>query len=103
MKNRKEALAVLGTDEKAVAFAVEAARANVPIAGVHDPDHRLALLASLRIGCCAFPDPAEACATARWILLGEGFEPGSLSFESEQAVFSLDSVNTELLARMRRV
>jgi hypothetical protein len=72
---------------------------NVPICGIHDPDHRVALMASLRLACNAFPSADEALGGATAALLGKPFElpagPSgliviSLGFNCDRACARLD-------------
>lgn len=64
----RPSLALLGTDERVLLIGLKAAEHNIALAGIWDPDHNQALLASLRLGCCAFPDPAEPLSQAHWVV-----------------------------------
>ena len=59
-----------GATPLVTALGVRLARVNWPVAGLWDPDHARALTASLRVGCCAFPDPVEPLGRAGYVLLG---------------------------------
>jgi len=66
----RPSLVLLGTDERVIQIGLRAAENNIALAGIWDPDHNRALLASLRLGCCAFPDPAEPLSQAHWVVFG---------------------------------
>ncbi|MFN8610501.1 MAG: hypothetical protein U0931_23380 [Vulcanimicrobiota bacterium] len=68
----KPALALLGLDERVLAIGQRAVECNIPLAGIWAPDHNQALIASLRLGCCAFPEPREPLAQANRVLFSEG-------------------------------
>ena len=54
-----ERFGLFGCDEGSTALGIRAARRNVVIMGIYDPDHHKALVSSLKLGCSAFPDPVE--------------------------------------------
>lgn len=54
-----ETTTILGTGAVGTALGILLARANWPLAGVWSRNHDNALTASLRLGCSAFPEPAE--------------------------------------------
>ena len=64
------AVFLAGATALVTALGVRLARSNWPLAGFWDPSHGLALAASLRVGCCAFPYPDEPLANCRYVLLG---------------------------------
>jgi hypothetical protein len=66
-----KAILLAGASPLVAALGVRLARANWPLAGIWDADHEQALTASLRVGCCAFPDAAEPLARAGFVLLGQ--------------------------------
>lgn len=64
-------VALLGLDPRVLAIGFQALSENFPLAGIWASDHNEALLASLRLGCCAFPDPHEVVRQAHWIVFSE--------------------------------
>jgi hypothetical protein len=67
----KAAVAFLGTDPRVLEIGLRAVQHNVPIAGIWSADHDEALVASLRLGCCAFPDAQEPLRSAGWVVHSE--------------------------------
>lgn len=67
----KPALALMGLDERVLAIGQRAVECNLPLTGIWAPDHNQALIASLRLGCCAFPDPAEPLSAATWVIFSQ--------------------------------
>lgn len=67
----RPSLALLGVDPRVLEVGMRAVRQNIPIAGLWAPDHNQALVASLRLGCCAFPRAAEPLAAAHWVVYSE--------------------------------
>ncbi|MBX3170852.1 MAG: hypothetical protein KF760_25825 [Candidatus Eremiobacteraeota bacterium] len=67
----KPALALLGLDERVLAIGQRAVECNLPLSGIWAGDHNQALIASLRLGCCAFPDAAEPLSSAHWVVYSE--------------------------------
>ncbi len=69
----------MGLDERVLAIGQRAVECNLPLTGIWAEDHNLALIASLRLGCCAFPDAAEPLAAAHWVVYSQtsgDFPPG---------------------------
>ncbi|MEW6280089.1 MAG: Rossmann-like and DUF2520 domain-containing protein, partial [Candidatus Eremiobacterota bacterium] len=60
---------ILGTGALGTALGVLLTRANWPLVGIASRDHSRALVASLRIGCPAFPDPLEPVRQSGIVLL----------------------------------
>lgn len=67
----KPGLALLGLDPRVLALGRRALEHNVPILGIWAPDHNQALLASLQLGCCAFPCAEEPVSQAGRLLYSE--------------------------------
>jgi hypothetical protein len=67
----KPALALMGLDERVLAIGQRAVECNVPLSGIWADDHNAALIASLRLGCCAFPDAAEPLSSATWVVYSQ--------------------------------
>jgi hypothetical protein len=67
----KPALALMGLDERVLAIGQRAVECNVPLSGLWATDHNQALIASLRLGCCAFPQAREPLAQAHWVIYSE--------------------------------
>lgn len=72
-----ENLALLGLDPAVLEFGQRALHANVGIAGVWSSDHNAALLESLRLGCCAYPDAQELVGRAQRVVFSQ-IPPGGL-------------------------
>ncbi len=64
-------LALLGVDPRVLTIGMRAIEHNIPLAGIWAGDHNQALLASLRLGCCAFPRAAEPLSHAYWVVHSE--------------------------------
>lgn len=67
----RTALALFGTDPRVMDIGLKAVHHNLPIAGIWAADHDNALLASLRLGCCAFAQADEPLRSARWVVHSE--------------------------------
>lgn len=67
----KPALALLGLDERVLAIGQRAVECNIPLTGIWADDHNGALIASLRLGCCAFPRAAEPLSQAHWVVFSQ--------------------------------
>ena len=67
----KPALALMGLDERVLAIGQRAVECNVPLSGIWAADHNQALIASLRLGCCAFPGAREPLSQAHWVVFSE--------------------------------
>lgn len=87
----KPALALFGLDERVLAIGQRAVECNVPLSGIWAGDHNQALIASLRLGCCAFPDAAEPLAAAHWVVFSET----SMDFPSDMQALDVRSLQLE--------
>ncbi|MBT9583448.1 hypothetical protein IV102_08860 [bacterium] len=67
----KPSLALMGIDPRVLAIGLRAVEHNIPLAGLWAADHNQALIASLRLGCCAFPRAAEPLSQAHWVVHSE--------------------------------
>ena len=64
-------LVLLGTDPRVLSIGLQAVQHNVPLAGLWASQHDAALLASLRLGCCAFPEAEEPLSQAARVVYSE--------------------------------
>ena len=64
----RPSLCLLGTDPRVLAIGMRAIENNIALAGIWAPDHNQALVASLTLGCCAFPQAAEPLSQAHWVV-----------------------------------
>lgn len=64
-----ETTTILGTGALGTALGILLTRANWPLAGVWSRNHDHALTASLRLGCCAFPQPDEPVSQSSLVLI----------------------------------
>jgi hypothetical protein len=67
----RPSLVLLGVDPRVLAIGMRALDHNIPIAGIWATSHNEALIASLRLGCCAYPCAAEPLSQAHWVVYSE--------------------------------
>lgn len=70
-----ERVCILGMDPLGTALGVLLVRADLPIAGIFDPDHARALRAALYTGCSAYLNPLEPVSRSRFVLFSGPPEP----------------------------